>query len=658
MRFNGKGLVLYPFRFYFLFKPDTQLRILRKIQMGLEIWRNMGNRYLLFRVSHELDKRTGKLAKRFPTQPPILFYPDLSEGKTALGKFPWPSRETFRLERRPTEILKEKAEEILNGNLLLFNAIPYSFRKEEDWVIHPETGFRYDNRKHWTQIPDMSAEAGDIKYVWEKSRFSYLHSVLRYDHHFRLDHAEWVFSEIESWIRNNPINCGPNYRCSQEISLRVLNWLGAISFYQDSPALTTDRWNHIFHHMYWQIHHVWENIQFSRIAVRNNHAITETLVLYIFGSLFPSVNLAKEWKKMGKSWFEEEIEYQIYPDGSYLQFSMNYHRVVVQLLTLALRFSENEKEDFKPVVYQRAHQTLRFLRFFQDPVSGQLPNYGANDGALFFQFTDDAYRVYESQLNALHAALTGENIRFSASTEESYWFGHSGSPKIFEIPALPEKLQVFGNGGFGGIKEEDTLTFFRSGKHKDRPGQADNHHLDLWYQGINILRDAGSYKYNAPENDIRFFFGSRSHNTVMVDNQDQMLKGPRFVWMYWSQSVGFFGKEEENGWQLGGEIEAFRQIRKGIRHKRTIFKERGKPIWRIEDQMQGLKGEEMKILWHPAPQFADLFTLEIWDEEGKKLDPVVQQGWYSGLYGIKEAFPYWEFSTRTKKAVTLIRLKK
>jgi hypothetical protein len=615
----------------------------------------MGNRYLLFRLSHEFERRTGKLAKRFPTQPPILTYPTLEEGKVALEKLPWTSLEELKIEKKPNEILKEKAEQILKGKFLLFNSIPYTFKKEEDWFTHPETGFRYDNHKHWTLIPDLSLEAGDIKYVWEKSRFGFLHTIFRYDHHFGQNHAEWVFSEIESWIRNNPINCGPNYRCSQEISLRVINWLGAISFYRNSPSLTQARWNHIFHHMYWQIHHVWENIDFSRIAVRNNHSITETLALFMFGSMFPSVQQASEWKTKGKAWLQEEVGYQIYADGTYIQFSMNYHRVVVQLLTLAIRFAEIEKDEYKPEFYQLAHQTYKFLRFFQDPVSGQVPNHGANDGALFFEFTDDPYRVYESQLNALHAALTGENILSFSSTEESYWFGHSAAPKIFEIPALPEKLQLFGIGGYGGIKEDDTLTFFRSGKHNDRPAQGDNHHLDIWYKGVNILFDAGTFKYNAPESDILYFFGSRSHNTVMLDNYDQMLKGPRFIWMYWSQSINFFGKEEEKGWQLGGEIEAFRHLRKGIRHKRTVFKERGKPIWRIEDQMEGMQGEEMKILWHPAPQFVESFILEVWDEEGTKLEPTIERGWYSSMYGVKEETSYWCFSTKTKKAVTLIR---
>ncbi len=607
-----------------------------------------------FRIRHELEKRTGILAKRFPTDPAVLPYPDLKSGKAALKFWPWGERENFPLKPIPNPELEKKAMDILSGKIRMFNSFDHNFLKEEDWITHPETGFRYDNRKHWTKIPDMSPEAGDIKYVWEKSRFSYLHTILRYDHHFGQDHAEWVFSEMESWIRMNPINCGPNYRCSQEISLRVFNWLGALSFYRNHPSLSEERWQLFFHHMYWQIHHVWGNIQFSRIAVRNNHAITETLALYIFGSLFPQLPDSGTWKKAGKKWFEEEIGYQIYPDGSYLQFSMNYQRVVVQLLTLGIQFAEKAGESFSDLVYQRAHQTLKFLRFFQDPVSGRLPNYGANDGALFFQFTDSPFRVYNSQLNALQAALTGEDYTEVTETEEAGWFGRTSLPKIHEPATLPEKLQTFGNGGFAGIREFDTLTFFRSGTHKDRPSQADNHHLDLWYRGENILRDAGSFKYNAGEEDIRYFFGTRSHNTVMLDGHDQMLKGPRFVWQYWSQSIGLSARREETGWRISGEIEAFRQIGKGIRHKRTVFKEVGKPSWRIEDEVTGYPNGAMEVLWHPSPSFHRDFLLEVHDDHGNQLEARTEKGWYSGLYGSKEEADFYVFTTNRRKVTTHI----
>ena len=57
---------------------------------------------------------------------------------------------------------------------------------------------------------------------------------------FQKDQSKLVFSEINDFINKNPINQGPNYKCSQEISLSVLNWTFALYYYKDSKNLKND----------------------------------------------------------------------------------------------------------------------------------------------------------------------------------------------------------------------------------------------------------------------------------------------------------------------------------------------------------------------------------------------------------------------------------
>lgn len=421
-----------------------------------------------------------------------------------------------------------------------------------------------------------------------------------------------------------------------------MNWLGVVSFYRNSPQLNEDRWQRIWQSMYWQIHHVRKNIHFSRIAVRNNHAITETLMLFIFGTLFPDSPGSREWVRSGKRWFEEEIAYQIYPDGSYLQFSMNYHRVVVQLLTLAIRFAEKAGEKFSPLVYDRARASLNFLLFFQDAATGWLPNYGANDGALFFRLSSAHYRDYRPQLEALSLAIGGAN---SPVFEDAAWFGSSSDSTAESKPA--KGLIVFPEGGFAGIRSADSVLLLRCGRHKDRPSQADNLHLDLWYKGKNLLRDAGSYKYNASPEDVRFFFGTESHNAIMLDTADQMEKGPRFVWLHWSQATLLEVAEDAQHYLIRGGISAFGHLDPGIRHLRTIRAVKSGNEWRIEDRVSGAEGRVPCLLWHPGPEFDEEFRLEVRDENGVLIPAEKRQGWYSENYGKKEAAPFFAFKSRT-----------
>lgn len=630
------------------------LNPLRLLYLIFRIGKNMGARYLVFRAIYEIRRRTGILKRQFPTTYSQFDYPPLDYWKKHPHPWLWQDRENITIEKKQSRLLEEKAKDLLAGKYLLFQAIPYKFVNLDDWVKNPKTGFTYDVQKHWTEIPDLSPEAGDIKYVWERSRFTQIHTLLRYDYHFGQDMAGPVFQEIESWIKANPLNCGPNFRCSQEISLRVFNWLGALAYYRFHPELTEKRWHIILESITGQMEHVWTNIHFSRIAVRNNHAITETLALYVFCSLFPQFPFASKWKAMGKKWFEEEITYQVYPDGSYLQFSMNYHRVVVQLLTLAIRFAEIQGENFSSVIYDRAVKSLQFLRFFQDSQSGFLPNYGANDGALFFQFTDKPFRDYTDQLAALEAALYG-NTEQNKANENAAWFGFS-KKKIAESPNSLSGLMAFPDGGFAGIKEEKTITFFRCGRHKDRPSQADNLHVDIWHEGKNLFRDGGSYQYNATEAEMSYFFGSQSHNVLMINGMDQMKKGPRFIFTHWSQAKRLKTWETNDAWFLEGEIQAFGHIQSGISHKRLIKKFKNKPFWEVEDQIYGIDNQLFELLWHPNPELKTDGLIRVFTLEGSEVKPMEKLGWYSGLYGVKEEAPYLVYSQNHSYFKTIISL--
>lgn len=570
------------------------------LKLGIQLYQNMGTRYVVYRVCHELKKRLGLLKKKHPTG--LVFQQAISllDWRKSKNPFVIPAREHLTFAKTPSDILQHKAERILNGELQYFNAQWLNIGKNYDWVTNPSNGYRYDITKHWSEIPDLSEAAGDIKYVWEKSRFSYLLTLIRYDYHFDIDLSEFVFAEIESWIAANPINQGPNWRCSQEISLRIFNWCYALYYYQNSPALTEERWQKIQQVIYASVHHVYHHIDFSRIAVRNNHAITETLFLTLSNILFPFIPETQKWAKDGLKWFEQEIAYQIYEDGTFLQFSMNYHRVVVQLLSLGISVYEKNEQQFSDVVYQKAYKSLNFLYQCMQDDNGWLPNYGSNDGALFFPLSDTDYRDYRPQLNTLHETLTGNSLFMNDEIREDYnWVDGKIKKEQFEPVIKKQGVQSFDVGGYYLCRNGDFLTFIRCGNHKDRPAQADNLHLDIWYKSQNILRDSGTYKYNTDSEKLTYFMGSKSHNVVMVENHSQMLKGGRFIWYYWSQKIRATWEETADAFVFRGSISAFRHLNKKAIHHRVIKISKQTPVWLVSDFFQGLDNYSKKQIWHP-----------------------------------------------------------
>ncbi len=613
----------------------------------------MGLRYVLYRIIHEVEKRVGVLQKRFPTNPKSQQFTILEEWEKKETQFFGNSRESLKFTKNKSEKLKERALKIMNGEVQFFHSQWKMLGTDYDWITNPDSDYTYP-LDHWSKISDFSSAAGDIKYVWEKSRFSYIQTIIRYDYHFDEDHAEWVFSEMDSWIASNPINQGPNWVCSQETSLRLLNWCFILSFYRNSSSLTEERWTEYQNVIYWKLHHIYHNINFSLIAVRNNHAITEALTLYIGGLLFPDFDNSQLWREKGKQWFEEEIAYQIYEDGSYLQFSHNYHRVVIQLLTWALNISELYNDPFKPHVYDRAEKSIDFLYQQMSLENGELPNYGNNDGALFFDFSNATYRDYRPQLNALYYALHKKHLFVKhENLEDVYWY--SNDIKNDRVEIIQNKTILYPKGGFYGIRDEDSYTFIRCGSHKDRPAQADNLHLDIWVNGKNMLRDAGTYKYNTDNKLSTFFFGTRSHNTVMLGDNDQMLKGTRFIWLNWSQADFAKIEEEDEYYLFEGRVKVFQHLNPSITHSRIVKKYKNDLKWEVIDHVSHNTDLAIKQIWNFHPEFVERVKINAKDDNGE-LVAQRHNGWYSSHYGEKEATQQLVFSTNQKKIVTEITI--
>jgi len=150
------------------------------------------------------------------------------------------------------------------------------------------------------------------------------------------------------------------------------------------------------------------------------------------------------------------------------------------------------------------------------------------------------------------------------------------------------------------------------------------------------LRDAGSYQYNADPELVHFFSGTQSHNTVMLNGLDQMEKGPRFVWLDWSQAISATVDETEECFIFEGKIHAFKHLERNIYHRRKVIKYKDRPHWIIEDQILHPNLFEMIQIWNPAAEFFKSFKILAVDQKGNNIEPKEKSGWFSNSYGHKE----------------------
>ena len=324
---------------------------------------------------------------------------------------------------------------------------------------------------------------------------------------------------------------------------------------------------------------------------------------------------------------------------------MNYHRVVIQLLSFGISLTQKNNLNFSDTVYDKAYKSLNFLYQCMQDENGKLPNYGSNDGALFFPLTDADYRDYRPQLNTLHYILTGKSIFKNKEIEEDVcWNGKTFAQKFKPITKLKGTLS-FEDGGYYLCRNDDFFTFIRCGNHKDRPAQADNLHLDIWYKEQNILRDSGTYKYNTDAEKLKYFMGSLSHNVVMVNNESQMLKGGRFIWYFWSQKLNAEWRETETEYLFIGRIKAFEFLNKNALQNRTIKISKINPQWIVEDNLQHLDEFSMKQIWHPNDNKVSIKS----DKEKHEFNSFNSD--YYGKY-TDEKSVYFEFNKNISTIIT------
>jgi hypothetical protein len=631
------------------------MKALKKLPDFYQLLKNMGFKYVLFRIWFGAQRKSGILKLRFRSNIQIRHFITREEWRALDVRF---FLDDVQLRTKPNLSAQDRGElesgakAFEEGKIRYFGTIWYA---NTDWHTNPENQHVYKKTVHFSEISEFSERAGDIKFVWEKSRFTFLYDLIRYDMHFKKDQSVTVFSAIENWIRENPVNCGPNWICSQEISIRILNWTFALQYYKNADTLSEPQFDLIINSIFSQIQHVEDNRNFSRIAVRNNHALTEGLAMYLVSLLYPFLPGSAVRKMKGKKWFEEEMSYQIADDGTFLQFSMNYHRVVVQLLTWAIRIAEINGEKWADVVYDRAVKTLHFLESCQEQSTGWLPNYGANDGALLFPLSSCHFRDFRPSLLALSKIL-GKNLDFGPGSweEETWWLG--AEDQVLEICDPSEKrVRTFKQGGYYVQRDKDTMTFLRCGSYRTRPSQADNLHLDIWVDGQNILRDGGSYRYNTCEKWADYFAGTSSHNTIMLGDQSQMRKGERFIWHDWIKKSYFRVTQTAHFTVFDGQFEGFGHVGKGIVHRRRVTRENANRSWMVEDWIENAPLRlPMVQIWHPIENFLEKYTIRAFLQNGAELVVEYNEGWYSESYGHKRPGLRLVFCTGERYIKTVI----
>lgn len=417
----------------------------------------------------------------------------------------------------------------------------------------------------WWKIPDFDNDLGDIKNVWELSRYDWVVKLSALAASGNFEAVDLLNVRLSNWIEENQPYKGVNWKCGQEASIRLMHLIFSSILLGQLKNPSLQLLNLVEMH----VKRIAPTLSYA-IAQNNNHGTSEAAALFI-GAHFLSTNGKTEYRKfekLGRYWLENRANELFSIDGCFSQYSINYHRLALDTFSFCEVYRRiNGLESFSERLIFKIKKATQWLEALTDFQTGDAPNIGANDGALLFHFFNFKYRDFRHSVQWANFLFCNKIISGLTETQKNLFQLFDLNFLDLKVVAPISDIQILGNqDGFYIFKNKSMLLVFRRPIFIFRPSHADALHLDLWINGENVLRDGGSFSYFTDLDKYNYYKGTFSHNTIVFDGSSQMPSISKFLFGSWLKESHFilFNTSEKVTISSGYKNSS------GIIHKRTI----------------------------------------------------------------------------------------
>jgi hypothetical protein len=469
--------------------------------------------------------------------------------------------------------------------------------------------FEKKHRETFFSKVSCQADDPDVRAVWETGRLQHLMLLMTFlkteeSESKRVEIEEFVKTNLLKWINDNSFLYGPHYMSVMECGLRVPVFLQAL---YDLEELNKEEQNKIYQAIY---QHGWLiRKRLSLYSSLGNHTVTECLGLVMAGALFSNDFQGREWLNIGIRLLEQEAEHLILSDGGPMEQSLNYHRFVLDLYWLAVDFLKKNNLHDCSRLKNRLQLGETFLKAFLGP-DGSVPAIGDSD---------DGYAVAPG----LHPEYV---LQDSTVLEEIKTFPTSGYTVIHNGNGL---RLTFDHGPLGMPPLYNH-------------GHADGLSMTLSLGEHDFLIDPGTYQYNGDAELRTYFKGTRAHNTVCVDEENQAEQLTGFIWDK-PYNIEWTRKTTPDGYEvIRASHDGYKRLPHPVIHQRRLVYEPSAFIL-VEDSFRGTGRHNFALHFHLHPdvlveQDDSWYHLK---NNGRKLCLQVMDGQFDQVKGRKGPLLGW-----------------
>lgn len=396
--------------------------------------------------------------------------------------------------------------------------------------VDPWTGHIWPSKHYKELFFDPGHSPGDVKFLWEFMKHNFLPALGKA---YRLTgdaiYAKSGVEFIKEWLKSVEDERGASWAGHPHICQRITNWLFFFELIEGSEAVGISEKQEIDSYLNKQ----WRLLEKEYERPANNHRLI-SICFVIMGRLYNnSASDLEFWLGELKS----TTETLFLPDGGFSEQSTSYHRFSLESLLLASQGLKNAGYEIPSWLQDAVERSLVYFDAVLEP-SGQPPVFGDNSDEIFI-VREWPEKFWDMEYLFAFGRSLGFNVRKPWITPPSlFWIIGLGKVEPGGKPEQPLQAAFPDSGHFVLRDGEGSYVFFRAGSFGLHiPGEtwwahshSDQLGLVAYLEGIEILTDPGTYRYN--ENDFeRMIMKDESfHSTVMIKGVKQAKYSSSFIY--------------------------------------------------------------------------------------------------------------------------------
>lgn len=435
-----------------------------------------------------------------------------------------------------------------------------------DWQKEPIANYSFD--VHLPYNEQKSRNGVDIKHPWELGRLQHLPRLAFYAVHAQ--NKDKFIAEFKNltldFIANNPIGMGVQWACTMDVGIRVSNLLLAYDIFSqlDEKAILNDEFKKIFtDSIYIHGQFIFNHLEYKE-GLTGNHYLFNLAGLIFIGSYLTGNEEIQQWLTFATKEIETEYFKQFFTDGGNFEGSTTYHCLSAEMMVystaLLMRNNHNFNAEFKSGINKTAAFILSLLK-----PNGEIPQFGDNDNGRFFKLSytdlsdDENLLNYEGLMSAFGAIINnplfstfrnkfplehhilaqladGKTIESTTTkTSKNYQPSEKGLPNTKTHEIVFDKIEnLLDNLSFNhypdfGISIFKSSNFYlaistiSNKKMHHSWGHVHNDKLsfELFVNGKDVVKDAGSYCYTSNIELRNNFRSTKAHHTAIVNEVEQ-----------------------------------------------------------------------------------------------------------------------------------------